>query len=385
MSRLYNQLISHLTVNYQIPGLVAASFQDLGVLACYVDSSISKAWKPVDTADGDGTGVVFTRNGRLLHIVNTDVDGNGVEFGNLVRDAMWNPSTEHFQNQKYFPTDPLSRGVIPLDGTSSGLALWEFGLDNEIQPFNLPICAMQIVNSPTFKNPAGETMIAVAARGPHKVRHIPQWFEIIGLFSNLSDGNWRSNKAHWTTLGKGHCGLTEHAMSVGSADGTQVWIGTGQGRILRYNITGIHPDVWLTWEDMTPALNTEPIWQFALNGDLKNYAISSGNSIFREFSKPEVPGREWRKIPGPPTSDNYTAIATDWTTNPKVLYVATNNHVYVSRDEAATWQEISGTTTGLPAVPNITSLEFLVQGSGTAQKKRLFMGTYGWGLYLTDL
>jgi hypothetical protein len=78
-------------------------------------------------------------------------------------------------------------------------------------------------------------------------------------------------------------------------------------------------------------------------------------------------------------------MTTDWTTNPKALYLATNNHIYVSRDEAGTWQEISGTATGLPVVPNITSLKFLVQGSGIQQKKRLFLGTYGWGLYSLNL
>jgi hypothetical protein len=78
-------------------------------------------------------------------------------------------------------------------------------------------------------------------------------------------------------------------------------------------------------------------------------------------------------------------MTTDWTTNPKELYLATNNHIYVSGDNAATWQDISGMANGLPAVPNVTSLQFLVQGSGGQQRKRLFLGTYGWGLYTFDL
>jgi hypothetical protein len=381
---LYNLLISHLTVSYQNPGLVAVSCQDLGDMSCYVDSSITEAWKPIDDADGDGTGVLFTRNGRLLHILNTETEG-GVEFANLVRDAIWDSSAEKFQNQHYFPTDPLSRGVIPVDGTSNGLALWAYGLDYPVGPFSLPICPMSIVNAPKFKNPANETMIAVAARGAKKTPHIPPWFEIIGLFSNIDDGNWRSNKGHWTILGRGHAQLDEHPVSAGSADGTEVWVGTGKGRILRFDITGIHSDEWLKWEDMTPAGNTEPIWEFVLNGDLKNYAISTGASLFRESLRIEKPGREWRSMPGPSNGEGYTAMTTDWTTNPKALYLATINHIYVSRDEAATWQEISGTANGLPAVPNATSLEFLVQGSRTTQRKRLFLGTYGWGLYSLDL
>jgi hypothetical protein len=381
---LYNLLISSLTVSYQTPGLVAVSCQDLGDMSCYADSTTSKAWKPIDSADGDGTGVVFTRNSRLLHILNTETEG-GVEFANRVRDAIWDSSTEHFQNQHYFPTDPLSRGVIPVDGTSDGLALWAYGLDNPVGPFSLPICPMNIVNAPKFKNPAGETMIAIAARGAKKIRHIPPWFEIIGLFSNVSNGNWRSNTAHWTILGRGHAEIDEHPMSVGSADGTEVWVGTGKGRILRFDITGIQSDKWLNWEDTTPAGNIEPIWEFVLNGDLKNYAISTGASLFRQSPRLGNPGTEWKTIPGPSNGEGYTTMTTDWTTNPKALYLATNNHIYVSRDEAGTWQEISGTATGLPVVPNITSLKFLVQGSGIQQKKRLFLGTYGWGLYSLNL
>ena len=154
---------------------------------------------------------------------------------------------------------------------------------------------------------------------------------------------------------------------------------------MRFDITSIQSDEWLKWEDTTPAGNIELIWAFVLNGDLKNYAISTGASLFRQSPRLGHPGTEWKPIPGPSNGEGYTTMTTDWTTNPKVLYLATNNHIYVSKDEAATWQEIWGTATGLPVVPNVTSLKFLVQGSGTQQKKRLFLGTYGWGLYSLNL
>src|SRR5436309_12159160 len=121
----------------------------------------------------------------------------------MLSSAMWfgtgftTPAQRPLASLVYGSSVTQSNGVIPVDGANDGgLQYWQFGLDNDIGPFLVPPCPMDIVNAPAYKNSSGEAMIAIAARGPRKIRHIPHaWIEILGLFSNIDDDNWQSNKA----------------------------------------------------------------------------------------------------------------------------------------------------------------------------------------------
>jgi len=139
--------------------------------------------------------------------------------------------------------------------------------------------------------------------------------------------------------------------------------------------------------DKTPAGNTEAILQFVVQDDQNAYAIGVGTTLFK--TKLDFPSfgnlvLTWRTIPGPATGENYMAIATDLNATPMAVYVATDSKIWVSYDGAKSWEEISGEKRGLPAVPHAMDLA-VVEINGNRREKWLYLGTYGWGVYRTQI
>jgi len=165
--QLPNLQINGLTASYQTSGLVATCLMDNG----NEFTSLYPTPVPWQLKDGgDGSRVLFLRNGHLLHFNNT-TPWNNIEYGNRVRDARWDPASSQLKDEQYFPNPPLSWGVIPLDGTNDGL-----GFPNDLE----------IVNDPAWKNAQGEPMWAVAGKD----------YQLYGVFAGASGG------LHWTLLGK---------------------------------------------------------------------------------------------------------------------------------------------------------------------------------------
>ncbi len=329
--QLSNLQIFQIATSYQDAGVTAISLQDNGdnFTAVYPNPD---PWQDLD--GGDGVSVNSIRTGQLLYRNNTVTLG-GVEFGNRIRAANWNSGKRHFDNVKLFGSSPLSQGVVPLDGTGDGL------------PFPSLI---EIVNSPAFKNSAGEPMLSVAATDD----------QLWGLFAPAS------GKLHWTALAtipatrdkKGK--LTEHIAAIASPDGKAVLVGTDTGRLFRLNAPGFAA------VDQTPVPIPGGITRFVAHSATNAFATAGGQQVWK------LVGSTWKpaKVPAGAQGD-FTAFDTDWTTNPKGLFLATDNRVYSSVDNAKTWTDISA---GLPETPHCRDMQFVAERSGL---HLLYLGTYG--------
>lgn len=236
---------------------------------------------------------------------------------------------------KLFGSSPLSQGVVPLDGTNDGL------------PFPSVI---EIVDSPAFKNRAGHPMLAIAARDDQ------MW----GLFAP------GSGKLHWSGLGTvpatrdNNGNLTEHISAIGSSDGKAVLVGTDTGRLFRLNAPAFAAI------DHTPVPTPGGVTRFVMHSTTNAFATAGGQQLWK------LTGTTWKPTTGPAGAQgDYMAFDTDWTTNPKTLFLATDNRVYSSTDNAKTWQDISA---GLPETPHCSDLQFVTERSGLHQ---LYLGTFG--------
>ena len=78
-------------------------------------------------------------------------------------------------------------------------------------------------------------------------------------------------------------------------------------------------------------------------------------------------------------SKNFFSMNTDWTTNPKTLFVSTDKRVYSSHDNGDSWQS---TSQGLPRRLHCADLRLVVDPSG---KHYLYLSTFGWSVSQTAL
>lgn len=329
--QLSNLQIYQVATSYQDAGVTAISLQDNGdnFTAIYPNPD---PWQDLD--GGDGVSVTSIRTGQLLYRNNT-LTQSGVEFGNRIRAANWNSGKRRFDNVKLFASAPLSQGVVPLDGTNDGL------------PFPSII---EIVNSPAFKNRAGEPMLAIAATDDH----------LWGLFAPAS------GKLHWTAIatipatrdksGK----LTEHISAIASPDGKALLVGTDTGRLFRLNAPAF------VAVDHTPTPTPGAITRFVAHSATNAFATTGGQQLWK------LTGTTWKPTAVPAGAQgDFTAFDTDWTSNPKALFLGTDNRVYGSTDNAKTWNDISA---GLPETPHCRDLQFVTERSGLHQ---LYLATYG--------
>jgi len=337
--QLPNLQLYRLALSYPKAGLLAASLQDNGD-----DFSLlyptAAPWHQLE--GGDGVEVVFLRNGDLLRYNNTEtlsVNGVDLEFGNRVRHAQWNDGKSQFDDRHYFPNDPLSWGVIPVDNTSDGLAV--------------PIT--EIVNNPRWTNWAGEKCVAVAGSVN----------KVYGLLLK-SDGG-----VHWSWLldvpveRDNNGNIVENITGVGSADGTAVFVGTSKGNIFRL-LAPTLPSVNWRSDDITPTVPVGSIQRFVIHSDKFIFVTASGRQLLK-FQDPV-----WDQLVGPAgASGDYQGFDTDWTIQPKTLFLATDQSVFASADDGGSWTDISN---GLPVMPHCRDLRFVAEISNL---HFLYLGTYG--------
>jgi len=223
-----------------------------------------------------------------------------------------------------------------------------------------------IVNSPQWRNNEGNLMFAVA---------ISQERDVYGLFAR-DDG---SDK-HWNYLVSLPLEPGSVASAIQSGSGHYVLIGTrGRGYIYRIDLdsgaavtlmSGLPSSTAWTAVVLDIVVQNENPWNA--------YAIwvdpdGGTGGLFRSTD-----GSTWTRLPGLPNEVLY-CMATDWTTTPKTLFVATDTSVYVSRDEAATWHVESA---GLPSRPHCSDLAFVTQADG---QKLLHLSTFGWSTWVTPV
>lgn len=340
-----NLQIKRFDASLQIAGVVAAATQDNGDVSCSLTTKTVPTWRPLDGSDG--VKVLFVTNNTLLFYDSTltlTVNGVTTEFGNVVRDARYDPAAETFAPQAYIVGEPLDRGVIPVDGTSppAGFAVYKYGLVN--LPGGRESAAIDAVFAPAYTNSNGETMVAISAISPDPNSQI----ELYGLFVR-QDSNFQTNPMHWAQLYTFSAQPNEHAVAVASQDGTSIWVGTGQGRIIIFVVGPA--GVWLDF-DQTPTSGARagvPIQKFCIVNDGLAYAIGTTSQLFKmslRFPSPGNAERIWNEITGPSNASNgyggYMALAIDWTVSPPTVFVGTDTTIWRSGDGAETWSEISG-------------------------------------------
>lgn len=329
--QLPNLQFDRIAASYHTAGLLAGSLQDNGdeFSTLYPNPA---PWRLLE--GGDGTAVAFIRNGHLLHRNNTET-WNNIEYGNRVREAEWQPSSSHFKDMQYFPSPPLSWGVIPIDGTNDGLPFPD---------------VLEIVNNPTWKNQKQELMLGLGGKDN----------QVYGLFRTSSGG------VHWMLLATIPAKVdktgkrVETISAAGSSEGDMIFVGTDKGRVFK-----VTAPKW-SIQDVTPGGNTNAIERFVVQSNTLVFATASGQTLFKRS------GSSWTSLAAPPGAvGGYTAIETDWTAQPKTLFLSTDTRVYASTNEGQTWVDMSN---GLPETPHCRDLRFVTETSGA---HFLYLATYG--------
>jgi hypothetical protein len=332
-------------------GLIAGSLQDNGDVytTLYVNAD---PWR--DRDGGDGVLTSFLATGHLVFNNNTlaakDKNGNSVEFGAKTRISTWDIAKRTFADLKLFPDQPLSQGVIPVDATADGLLNGGGNVGSDV------VNLVEAVTVPSWKNTAAETMLAVAVEGE----------QVFGLFQkNGGDFHWTmlASIPHEPDKDKAGKELPYFGTASASLYGETVLVGTNNGKIFE-----IDSSTGNAVEKSIPK-NTTSIRRFATI-DKQSWIVIAGASAFR------FDGATWTTLGGGlPGGQNYTALTADRTTNPPLLYVATNAGIWKSSDLGNTW---FADDAGLPTSPNCRDLRVVTESSGVTF---LYLSTYGWSVF----
>lgn len=323
-------------------GLVGGSLQDNGDVYTMQYVNVDP-WKDLD--GGDGVLMMFLQSGHLVRSNNTltlNVSGTDIEYGNKTRIAAWDDGKRAFNDLKLFPTDPLSRGVIPVDSTGDGL--------------NFSV--VEVVDEPAWINAAGQSMLGVGEVNE----------TMYGLFN---DGTGRFVWNQLATVphepDKDPTGkeLPYFAMSIASFDGNAILVGMNNGKVFRFDAPA-----WTAIELTIPG-NSNGVIRFAAVGASPIFAIA-GSRIFR------YSGTTWANVtptaPAPTPTSSLTAVTTD-RGSPRTIYLASSAQLWNSNDDGATWFDATGT---LPRAAQIQDLRYVTETSGASF---LYLSTFGWSAF----
>jgi len=308
-------------------GLVAGSLQDNGDVFCQLGQA-DMPWQRL--AGGDGIRVRFLPVGqRVIWYINDNIG---------VHESRWNGSTF------------VEGAVIPRD-------------DDGPNSKGLSSPTMEVVDAPLFRDAANQLMVAVGCAAGSA--------EIYGLFSDDSGAN-----AFWHQIGILPPFAQGSVTALGSLHGDSIWIGLSQGEIFSMGTKSGSTQQFTTINASTP-------------GEVDRFVIVSDELAYALYNNPSAGlGRvlqlnffDWDPLgsndnvaagTGLPTNEGvFYAMTIDRMAVPHTLFVATNPNVYVSRDDAQTWQLA---VNGLPRMPHCADLR-IDPGDGTA--RFVSLGTFG--------
>jgi hypothetical protein len=319
-------------------GLLAGSLQDNGDVYCDVAGDPTP-WRRLE--GGDGLRVRFLPVGqRLIWYINDNIG---------VHASRWDG------------TGFVDTAVIPRAD--------EFPLDNGlISP------AIEIVDQPTFRDSSNRLMVAVGCAAGSG--------DIYGLFVDDDGGN-----PVWQSLGFLPPSAAGAVSTLGSLRGDSVWIGTDQGEIF-----SMGSQSGSVLEFATPRPTTAgQVDRFVIVSDELAYAIYNrrfdgdvlgpGLVLQLNFFSWDPLGSNGNVAAGTglPSDAAFYAMAIDRVALPHTLFVAADRYVYVSRDEAQTWQVAPR---GLPRQPHCADLR-VDPGDGTT--RFLYLGTFGRSVWRAPL
>ena len=342
-TRAEERYFGTLGASKSIPGIIATGTQDNGNLRCLLGPSPTP-W--VDIDGGDGAWNAFTASGTYLH--NTLY---GPVAGTLLNAA----------------AEDISSVVIPV-AVPSSTALY--------QPFG------ETVSHPTFHNAAGHRIQAVGA-----VKN-----EIFALYLD------ESNALYWNAVGSIPPGQV--IASLASFHGGTIFVGTQTGEIyavdtrlgttlaLPVELPKPVPSAKVTGGYINRIVAFSESDAFALmNGATASYVTFSPKkgivtTKVSSFVVLKLDVLKWIVTPGFGLMNErmlgLEAVALPQSRVPRALFVSTDDRVYISRDDGATWQRAS---LGLPRFPHCADLRFV----SFATEAHLYLSTFGRSVWMAKL
>lgn len=317
----------------RVPGLIAGGLQDNGNVYAALDSG-SNEFRQLEGSDGHVT--LFIETGHVLHYNSNEVD----------------KVTVHRWDGSQF----VDGSVVPVYTSGPGSTDVSSGL---------PRAVIEAVSLPLFRSTnSGQLMYAMACAFGSS--------DVYGLFSNEDGGSM-----HWDYIGTIPTSMDNgQVWALASLHGDNVFAGTQDGRIFALSPRSKQP-----FELGVPIRDTKPgeIWRICVLRDGVAYAsyCSQNNEGFllqsNFFSWDPLGNNDnvARGIDFPAGEGPIYGFDIDRGANPHTLFAATDNHVFVSRDEGDTWKLA---TKGLPRRSHCTELRAVAHDNG---QRFLYLSTFG--------
>jgi hypothetical protein len=344
-SLLYRQFTGTVDIQPELSGVVMAGLQDNGNVTCRFRPTPTP-WQHVDRGDG---GLNTAVRGGYLH---------------------------NFLDSETIATAPLSDDVqvkvVPMT------------VPPPAAPQGLKSFVGEAVMEPRHVNAAGQLLVGVAAANGSST--------VFGLYAN----DRTVPPYEWQQIGVLPAGQT--VAGVGSVTGDQVFVGTGQGKVFV-----IDTNAGSVVEQPVKLPKPSPGSQMA-GGTILRIVALDASSIFAvlliatekradgtvPFGGPAVQNYilrldngTWSPTPatGLPNELLYgfVAVVAPNSEIPRGLLAATDDAVYISRDDSQTWQRASS---GLPRRPHCSDLRFAIVRVGGPN---LVLGTFGRSMWVASL
>lgn len=344
-SSLYRQFTGSIDASAEVSGIVAAGLQDNGNVSCRVRPNVTP-WAHVDGGDG-GTNT-FVANAGYLH------NWVSATAGPVIATAPLSPDVQVATVPIASPADPS--GLIAL--------------------------IMEAVAAPTFQNSGNQLLVAVAAKVASN--------DIYGLFT-VADV---VPPYEWRLIASLPPGQTISAFA--SFGGNPVIVGTGQGKMFAVNpADGTVTEQKVTLPKPSPStkmssgtftrivgFNGASLFAALIGAtEVKTDGTSVGSPVVQTYIM-KLDGDSWTPTAGfgLPNELLYglVAVVAPNTQVPRALLAATDDAVYISRENADTWQRAS---IGLPRRPHCGDLRFVIDSMGTM---KVYLGTFGRSLWIAE-
>ena len=347
-SSLYRQFTGSIDASVEVPGIVAAGLQDNGNVSCRLRPTVDP-WRRVD--DGDGGTNTFVANAGYLH------NWISATAGPVIATAPLGPDVRVATIPIAFPAPANPNGLVAL--------------------------IIEAAIAPTFRNPTGQLLVAMAAKAGSNDVH--------GLFT-VADV---VPPYEWRLLGSLPSEQTVSALA--SFSGVPVLVGTAQGKMYRVDPgSGAVTEQTVTLPKPTPSTKMS-------GGAFTRIVGFNGASIFAALlGASEVKADGSPKL-GTPAVQTYVmrldgdiwsptagaglpnellyglvAVVAPNTRVPRALLAATDDAVYISRENADTWQRAS---MGLPRRAHCGDLRFVIDSMGSTA---VYLGTFGRSLWIAE-
>jgi hypothetical protein len=339
-----------LALSRTIPGLVSAGSQDNGNLCCRLFPTPTP-W--VDLSGCDGGWNAFIADGALLHA------------------NMCSPAGPVVATTFTTTGEVIRSTVVPIAVPPDPAGLKG--------PFG------EAVVRPTFRNEAGKRLEAIAS-----LNH-----QVYGLFVDEID----SPRYSWELIAAIPAG--EQVSAVGSFHGGSIFAGTMNGKM--YNIDARRgtvlalpvvvprpgPDAAITMAAITRIVFLSETEVFAILNGVTATSTMIDPVTGAKVTKPvtsiyviKLDGLKWVVTPGFGLANRplyaLEAIALPNSEVPRALIAATDEHVYITRDDGANWQPAGS---GLPRTPHCADLRFV----SIQNEAWIYLSTYGRSLWVARL